>query len=289
MRIGRRLEALLISPLLVAMLGFIVFPVLVLFGYSLFAWLYVQPQGDPTLNNYIQVLTDPLYRTIAVNTLLIGIPTAALSVAGGYVLAYYIVFGGSTWRGIVLVLVVTALMASFLVRIYAWRTLLGATGVVNSILAGLGLIDRPVEFFAFSKLAAVIAEVSVFLPLAALTFFAALSGVSPDLRGAARDLGASRLQALRRITIPLTGPAILASTALIFFLSAGDFITPVFVGGVESVTVGIVIANAFGVIGNFGMGAALSFLVLLAFVLVYAGLRAGMRAGNFLPERTGQP
>ena len=81
-------------------------------------------------------------------------------------------------------------MASFLVRVYAWRTLLGTSGVLNGALVASGLVDGPVDLLLFSKPAVVMAEVSLFLPLAALTIFAALSGIDPSLREAARDLGA---------------------------------------------------------------------------------------------------
>jgi spermidine/putrescine transport system permease protein len=286
MRIGRRLEAFLVAPLTILLLGTVVLPAVILLGYSLFAWHFLQPVGDFTLDNYAQALTDPLYRKLVVNTLAIGIPTTIGSIVGGYALAYYIVFGTGRGRQLLFGLLVTALMASYLVRIFAWRTLLGESGIINSFLTGIGLIGQPLDFLLFSRASAVLAEVALFMPLAGLAFYAALSGISPDYREAARDLGAGRPQTLLRITIPLSGAAILATTALIFFLSAGDYVTPVLVGGIDSSTVGTVIATNMGPAGNYGLGAGLSFMVLLGFVIVFLLLRAGMRAGGFLPERT---
>jgi ABC-type spermidine/putrescine transport system permease subunit I len=286
MRIGRRLEAILVAPLTILLLGTVVFPALILLGYSLFVWHFLQPVGDRTLGNYAQALTDPLYRTLVVNTLAIGIPTTVGSVVGGFALAYYVVFGTGRGRQLLFGLIVTALMASYLVRIFAWRTLLGESGIINSFLIGTGLIGQPLGFLLFSRAAAVLAEVALFMPLAGLAFYAAISGISPAYREAARDLGAGRPQTLLRITIPLSGAAILATTALIFFLSAGDYVTPLLVGGIDSATVGTVIATNMGPVGNYGLGAGLSFMVLLGFTIAYLLLRAGMRAGGFLPERT---
>lgn len=284
MSISRRLEALLLSPLGLFLLFTVVVPAIILLVYSLFAWQFLRPLGGLSIENYLAAVREPVYRQVLVNTLLIGIPTTVLAVCGGYALAYYTVFGTGRGRSVLFALIVTALMASYLVRIFAWRTLLGENGVINSGLAALGVIKEPLEFLLFSRPAAILAEVSLFMPLAGLAFYAALAGISPDFREASRDLGAGRGETLRRITLPLTGPAILATAALTFFLSAGDYVTPVLVGGVDSSTVGTVIATRMGPAGDYGTGAALSFLVLLGFVLAFLALRAIMRAGKMLPE-----
>jgi spermidine/putrescine transport system permease protein len=285
MQINRRLEALLLSPLGLFLVATVVVPAVILFGYSLFVWHFLEPVGGTTLENYLDALTEPVNRQLVINTLLIGLPTTLGATIGGYALAYYTVFGTGRARGALFALIVTALMASYLVRIYAWRILLGQNGVINSGMEAVGLISSPLEFLLFSRPAAILAEVSLFMPLAALAFYAALAGISPDFREASRDLGAGRGETLRRVTLPLTGPAILSTTALVFFLSAGDYVTPVLVGGVDSSTVGTAIATKMGPAGDYGSGAALSFLVLLGFLLAYLGLRAVMRAGRLLPER----
>jgi spermidine/putrescine transport system permease protein len=287
MRIGRRLEALLVSPLIILLVATLVIPGAILFGYSLFIWVYLEPTGDPSLVNFVEALTDPLYRQLAINTLFVAVPTAVLSVVGGYVIAYYAVFVQRRGRSLMFALIVSALMASYLARIFAWRTLLGETGVLNSLLLEIGVIGEPLEVLLFSRPSAVLAMTALFLPLAALTFYAALSGISSEYREAAWDLGAGRAQALWRVTIPLSGPSILATAALIFFLACGDYVTPVLVGGIDTVTIGRIIADYFGTSGAYGIGAALSFLMLGAFVLMYMLTRAGLRVTGVLPEQTG--
>jgi spermidine/putrescine transport system permease protein len=284
-RIGRGLGAALLLPLLALLIGFVVVPTVILFGYSLFEWVFASPVGAVTPTNYIELIQSPITWKVVETTLWIGVPVAVFSVAGGYAIAYCIVFGQGRSRHVLFILTVTALMASYLVRVYAWRTLLGSKGIVNGGLEVAGLIDEPLDFLLFSRTAVVLGEISLFMPLAALTFFAALSGIDPDLREAARDLGASRFQALRRVTLPLSGPAILATSALVFFLAAGDYLTPVFLGGPDAVTVGRLVADSFGTTVDYGKGAALSMLVLIGFVLIYLVLRFVMRRTNLLPAR----
>jgi spermidine/putrescine transport system permease protein len=285
MRIGRLLELVLLAPVGLLIGVAVVVPGFVLFGYSLFTWQFLEPIGQPTPHNYLDALNDPLYRQLLVNTLAIGLPTTIASIVGGFVIASYAVLARGRRGAIVFVLVVTALMASYLVRIYAWRTLLGETGIINSGLIGSRIISQPLDFLLFSRTSAILAEINLFMPLAALAFYAALSGIPNDFREAARDLGAGGMQVLSRITLPLTGHALLSVAAVTFFLSAGDYVTPVLVGGLDSATVGTVIATRIGPAGDYGTGAALSFVVLAGFALVFVGIRTGMRAAHLLPER----
>jgi spermidine/putrescine transport system permease protein len=285
MQINRRLEAILLSPLGLFLMVTVVIPAVILLGYSFFAWRFLSPVSGPTLDNYLTALREPVNRQVLINTLVIGIPTTIGALVGGYALAYYTVFGGGRGRRTMFALIVTALMASYLVRIYAWRILLGDSGIINGLLVGLGVIDAPLQFLLFSRPAAILAEIALFMPLAGLAFYAALTGISPDYREASQDLGAARAETFRRITLPLTGPAVLSTTALVFFLSAGDYVTPVLVGGIDSSTVGTIIATKMGPAGDYGAGSAMSFLVLFGFVLVFLLLRALMSAGRLLPEQ----
>ena len=282
-----RLQTLLLSPLAILLLATVVIPAVILLSYSLYVWYALQPEGGLTLANFQTALTGRLYSQVAYTTLAVAGPATLLSVVGGYVLAYYAVFVQKHGRALMFALIVSAVMASYLARIFAWRTLLGDTGLLNSWLIGLGIIHQPLTFLLYSRPSAIFAMTALYMPLAALTFYAALSGISADYREAARDLGAGGLQALRRITLPLSGPALLTTTALIFFLACGDYFTPILVGGVDTLTVGRLISDDFGTIGDYGMGATLSFFMLTAFVAAYLLLRTLMRWTGLLPETIG--
>lgn len=286
MPIPKRIERLLLFPLALLLLAGVIVPSLILLGYSLFVWFNLAPVGGVTLGNYWDTLTDPLYRQLILNTVLIAGPTTLAAVVGGYLLAYYMSFVQRRGRGMLFALVVSALMASYLVRIFAWRTLLGSSGIVNSFLLGTGLIEEPIAFLLYSKASAILAEIALFMPLAALTCYAALSGISGDFREASWDLGAGRWLTVWRVILPLSGPAVLATTTLIFFLSVGDYVTPVLVGGIDSSTVGTAIATDMGPAGNYGQGAALSILLAAGFAAVYLSLRGLLWRSGLLPEAT---
>ena len=131
----------------------------------------------------------------------------------------------------------------------------------------------------------ILAEVNLYLPIVALILYASLSGLPSELEEAARDLGAGKAQSLRRVIMPLSGGALFGASALSFFLSAGDYVTPSFLGGVaSSQTFGTTIATAITTEGNYPLGSALSF-VMIGLFLVYAGvLYIGLRAAHLLPR-----
>jgi spermidine/putrescine transport system permease protein len=287
--LSRRLAAFLLTPLGALLLFAVAVPVAMLFAFSFFhigALLQIVPGF--TWDNYRQVLTTSLYRSFAVNTFLIAGPTALLSVVGGYVLAYYLAFRARRSRGLLLVAIVIALMGSYLALIYSWRTLSGEHGIINSLLQATGLTNHPLSVLLFSRSAVVIAEVNFFLPFTTLVLFSSLTAIPPGLEAAARDLGASRWMALRRVVLPMSGTALFGATLFVFFLSAGDYITPVFLGGIgSSGTFGTLIADQLSTTLNYPLGAAIAFVGLTLFVVVAVLLRVGMRVGGLLPEHTG--
>jgi spermidine/putrescine transport system permease protein len=284
----RRLAALLVTPLGALLLFCVIVPVAMLFAFSFFHLHLLEVVPGATTDNYRQVLTTTLYRKYALNTLLIAGPTAMLSVVGGYLLAYFLAFRARRSRSLLLVAIVIALMGSYLALIYSWRTLSGESGIFNSLLQASHVTDRPLSVLLFSRAAVVAAEVNFFLPFTTLVLYSSLSSISPALEAAARDLGASRSTTLRRIMLPLSGSALFGTTLFVFFLSAGDYITPVFLGGIgSSATFGTLIADQLSTTLNYPLGAAIAFVMLALFLVVVVLLRIGMRTAGLLPRHTG--
>jgi ABC-type spermidine/putrescine transport system permease subunit I len=132
----------------------------------------------------------------------------------------------------------------------------------------------------------ILAEINLYMPVTTLICFAGLAGVPLNVREAARDLGAGRMQTLFRITLPMTGGALFASGALAFFLSCGDYITPAFLGGpATSSTFGTMIATRITTDGNYPLGAALSFTMIAGFAIYGLVLFAALRAFRLMPRR----
>jgi spermidine/putrescine transport system permease protein len=285
--LSRRLAAFLVTPLGALLLFGVTVPVALLFAFSFFHLRLLEVVPGATVDNYHRVLTTSLYRKYALNTFLIAAPTALLSVVGGYVLAYFLAFRASHPR-IPLVAVVIALMGSYLALIYSWRTLSGESGIFNSLLETLHVTHAPLGILLFSRVAVVTAEVNFFLPFTTLVLYSSLTSISPGLEAAARDLGASRSRTLWKITLPLTGNALFGATLFVFFLSAGDYITPVFLGGIgSSATFGTLIADQLSTTLNYPLGAAIAFVMLALFLVMVVMLRLGMRGAGLLPRHTG--
>ncbi len=288
MSLSRRLAAFLTSPL-GALLAFgVIVPVAMLFAFSFFHIEMLNLVPGFTFDNYTQVLTTSLYRTFALNTALIAGPTAILAVAGGYVLAYFMAFRARRSRRFLLIAVVIALMGSYLALIYSWRTLSGESGIFNSLLQAFHITHAPLSFLLFSRVAVVTAEVNFFLPFTTLVLYSSLTSIPSGLEAAARDLGASRWLTLRRITLPLSGSALFGATLFVFFLSAGDYITPVFLGGIgSSATFGTLISDQLSTTLNYPLGASIAFVMLAVFLVVVVALRLAMRSAGLLPRHTG--
>lgn len=274
------------APLTVLLIAGIIAPAIVFLVYSFFGFSMYEIHPGFQLGWYREILAGGVYGTVALNTLAIAIPTTIATVVGGYAIAYFIVFDAGRSGRLILMLVVVSLLASYLARVYAWRTLMGSEGIVNTMLESLGLIDRPVAWLLFSRFPVILAEINLYMPVTALICYAGLAGVPTDLREVARDLGAGRVQTLFRITLPITGPALFAASALAFFLSCGDYITPAFLGGpTTGQTFGTVIANRITTEGNYPLSAALSFSMIAAFAVYTLALFVALRTFRLLPRR----
>ncbi len=288
MSLSRRLAAFLMTPLGALLLFGVLVPVSMLFAFSFFHLRLLEVVPGATVGNYRQVVTTTIYRSYAVNTFLIAGPTALISLVAGYALAYFLAFRARRSRGILLVAVVIALMGSYLALIYSWRTLSGQSGIFNSLLQAVHVTHGPLSILLFSRLAVITAEVNFFLPFTTLVLYSSLTAIPPELEAAARDLGASGRMTLRRIVLPLSGSAVFGATLFVFFLSAGDYITPVFLGGVgSSGTFGTLIADQLSTTLNYPLGAAIAFVMLALFLVLVVLFRLAMRAGGLLPEHTG--
>jgi spermidine/putrescine transport system permease protein len=224
-----------------------------------------------TLDNYRQALADPIYRVLFAQTIATAALAAVITTVIAYAFAHAIRFHLRRYQELLLFLIVVALFSGYLVRIYAWRTILGDEGVINSALLALGVVSQPLSFLLFSRIATTITLVNFLVPLAVLPIYAALQNVRDEEIEAARDLGAGAAGAFWRVTLPLAWSGVFAAFALTFIIAAGDYVTPQLVGGTSGGMVGRSIASTFGTAFNWPLGAALSFLTLV-FVLVILGV-----------------
>ena len=271
-RADRRRATPLIAtlPAVAWLLAFFAAPLLVFLVYS-FLTNELYDVGLPfTLEAYADALTSSLNRTLARNSLVVGLLTAATTVIVGLPIAYWLRFVARRSRLAVLFLITASMFASYLVRIYAWRTVLGSRGLINSTLERAGLIEEPLGFLLYSRFAVVVALVHIFLPYVVLVLFAGMGPVSEGLLESARDLGANASLLWRRVLLPIMAAPAFSVFVFVFILSSADYVTPQFLGGKDGVTLGVQIQQNFIAVGNWPLAAATSFLMLLAFVALYA-------------------
>ena len=251
----------------------------ILFLYSF--WTQVRYDVVPgfTLDNYLESIGSPLIRAVVIRTVIIGFVTAAITVPIAYVLAYVMRFVFETRGRLLLDIVLISMFSGYLVRIYAWRTILGRNGLLNAALLEIGVIDEPITFLIYSNWAILITLVGLLIPLALLPIYASMSNVSRDHLEVARDLGSRTLNLHRTILLPMVLPGVSVAFAISFLLAAGDFVVPTMVGGTQGVMVGNLVNDWFkGVAQDWPLGSALVFMLLALIVAILAGTTRAVRA-----------
>jgi len=256
-------------PALLTIVVLFATPLVVFAVYSVLTGALFTVSGPLTIDNYREALSSDLNRVLAKNSAVVGLLSAAITVAIGLPIAYWLRYAAGRWRTFVLFLITATLFASYLVRIYAWRSILGESGLLNSGLRRIGVIDHPLGFLLYNKFSVTVALVHIFLPYVVLVLYAGLAPLTPSLLESAQDLGANAPLRWRRVVLPLVAAPAATAFLFVFVLSAGDYVTPQLIGGTNGVLLGVEVQAEFKAVGNFPLGAATSLLMLAAFVLCY--------------------
>jgi spermidine/putrescine transport system permease protein len=223
--------------------------------------------GDsgPTLENYRRA-GDWLYLGIFGRSLGLGFLSTLACLLIGYPLAFFIATRAKRWRSALLLLIIIPFWTNFLVRTYAWMVILRGEGVINSVLMGVGAIDKPLDLL-FTPIAVAIGLIYGYLPFMVLPIYSTLERFDFRLVEAARDLGANDWRAFWRIVLPLTARGTIAGCLLVFIPSVTAFITPDILGGAKTMMVGNLIQNQFLKSLNWPFGSALSILLIALIVI----------------------
>lgn len=232
-----------------------------------------------SLDQYREVVTDDLYYGLILRTLLLALTVSAVVLPIAYAGAYVLRFVVRRCRRAVLFLIVASALASYLVRIYAWKAILTPAGILNSALDSLSLTSEPITWLG--RPGVIIALTHILVPIAMLPIAGAMESVDPDLIRASRDLGAGPVETFLRITLPLTARGVFTAFVLTFVLAAGDYVTPQLVGGKGSLMIGRVIFDQFGITGNYALASALSFSLIVAAAAFILGVLLCARTLNW--------
>jgi spermidine/putrescine transport system permease protein len=271
--LSRRASYLLILPAAVIYVGLFVAAALYFFVLSFWSVKSFRVVPDFTFHNYVRTVTT--YLGSAELTLLIAFAIALSATVLGFYYAWLIRFRAGSWAPALLFIALVTLFGGYLMKIYAWKTMLGEDGAINSALLAAGLIDKPISALLYSPIAVIITLTHFLLPFAILPIFASLRGITDAEIDSARDLGAKGIAVMKDIIVPRARAGIMAGFSLCFLISVGDYLTPMLVGG-KMAMFGQLIAPQFGTFFNWPMGAAMSFSILAVslglLVLVYAAL-----------------
>jgi spermidine/putrescine transport system permease protein len=266
-----RLRSVFLAPAAVLMLATLVVPVVIVAGYSFLSrGAYGGVEAPWTDQNYVRLL-DPLYLAIFLRSAWISMLASAGCLILGFPLALFIARSGRR-KNLYLALVILPFWTSFLIRLYAWMFLLRDTGLINTMLRSLGLIHDPLPLL-YNQGAVLLGLIYGYLPFAVLPLYATLERLDPALLDAAADLGASPLEALARVTIPLAAPGIWAASILVFVPCIGTYIVSDLLGGSKTVLIGNLVQNQFTASRDWPFGAAASMILLAAAIAVLALMR----------------
>jgi spermidine/putrescine transport system permease protein len=269
----RRTSYLLLLPAAAIYGGLFVAAAVYFFMLSFWSVRSFRVVPDFTFANYVKTFTTHLGS--GERTLLIAFTIATAATVLGFYYAWIIRFRAGRWAPALLFIALITLFGGYLMKIYAWKTMLGSDGAVNSALIAVGLITQPFEALLYSPAAVIITLTHFLLPFAILPIAAALRGINDAEIESARDLGAGPWPVLRDIVIPRARTGIMASFALCFLISVGDYFTPLLVGG-KMAMVGQLIAPQFGTYFNWPLGSAMSFGILGVSLVVLAFVNAGL-------------
>lgn len=265
---------LLLAPATITVVLFAIIPLLVIARNS-FATVNVfgAVEGGFTLDNYTALL-DPVYAKTIGYSLGIAALNTILCLIVGYIVSYFIVSQPASRQPLYLLLLIIPYLTDFLVRTFAWMTLLGGSGPIVGFLRLIGL---DAQSLVPSQPAVFLSLLYAFLPVAVFPIYASMRGIDPSLKEAAADLGAGWWQTQARVYAPLSTPGIIGSAMLTFVPTLGVFVIPVLLGGGKELLVGNLIVTLYTEFRNQPMGAAVSMVVLVLMIvsiLIAGGLLA---------------
>lgn len=250
-----------------------------LFSFLAYGFLWVDGNTiiySLTLDNFVNLFSNPSYRTTFLRTMRMAFEVSAVNFAFGYATAYFIWRRPPAWRNFLVIALAIPLLMSYIIKIYAMRGVLGTNGLLNSVLLALGIVDEPVTALLFNLTAVRLTLSVVLLPFMVLPIYVALERIPATVLHAAADLGASELQAFWKVVLPLSLPGGIVGAMFTFVLASGDFLAPELVGGIDGFTYGRLVFSQFGLAFNWPLGAALSILLMVvALTVIYAARRLG--------------
>jgi spermidine/putrescine transport system permease protein len=263
----------LISPTLIVMFGMMVAPIIVTIVQSFWTQNGFQFDRTPTLGSYA-VMFGPdgvIYWRLIGRSLWMSFTATLAVVVLAYPMAYFMAFRVTKHKLLWIILITIPFWTSYLLRVFAWKVILGFNGAINSGLIHAGLIQQPLEFLLYNPTAVTITLAHAWAAYAILPIYVSLEKIDRSLLEAATDLGDGPLKRFLRVTFPLSLPGTIAAILMVFIPTVGDYVTPSLVGGTDGMMIGNSIAMMYGRANNQPLGAVISIVMMLV-IAVLVGL-----------------
>jgi spermidine/putrescine transport system permease protein len=258
----------LLSPTMAIMLAALAAPMALLALYSFWTQEGYVLDTHFSLAQYATNLGRQTYRDLFYRSIEISSVVTLVTVFLAYPMAYFVAFRVEKSKFVWLILLTIPFWTSYLLRVFAWKVILGYNGVINSGLMSLGLIHRPLEFLLYNPTAVVVTLAHAWAAFAILPIYVSLEKIDRSLLEAAADLGDGPIRRFLRVTFPLSLPGVIGAAVLIFVPTTGDYVTPALVGGSGGVMIANVIEVQFDKVGNWPLGAALAMASMAAVGIV---------------------
>jgi spermidine/putrescine transport system permease protein len=268
----------LLSPTMLIMLAALAAPMALLALYSFWSQEGYALDTHLTLAQYATSIGRANYRALFYRSLEISSLVTLITVLFAYPMAYFVAFRVEQSKFLWLILLTIPFWTSYLLRVFAWKLILGYNGVINSGLMKLGVIHQPLEFLLYNPVAVVVTLAHAWAAFAILPIYVSLEKIDRSLLEAAADLGDGPVRRFFRVTLPLSFPGVIGAAVLIFVPTTGDYVTPTLVGGSGGVMIANVIEEQFDKVGNWPLGAALAMASMAAVGIVTLLFVSAMRA-----------
>jgi spermidine/putrescine transport system permease protein len=276
----------LLSPALLVMAATLAAPVIALFVLSFWTqrgfdidstftlanyWKLIEPSADPMIWMGIPFpFAYPVAAILMLKSLVMSLVATIVVIAMAYPMAYFLAFRVTRHKALWIILLTIPFWTSYLLRVFAWKIVLGYNGAINTGLKSIGIIDAPLEFLLYNPIAVMITLAHAWIAFTVLPIYVSLEKIDRSLLEAATDLGDSRWQRFWRVTLPLSAPGTIAAALLVFIPTVGDYVTPTLVGGPSGTMIGTLMQELFLRQDNAPLGAALAIVMML----IIAGLVA---------------
>ncbi len=279
-RRGGRLStaAMLVGPATIFVTIGLLIPIVILFRYSLNEFVPGKMMVEAlTIENYVLFVTDPYYTAAFYRTLRVAVIVTTLCLLLAFPLAYKLARTQSRYKNLLIMLLVLPLFVGNAVRAAGWMTLFGNRGFLNVTLQWLGITSEPIVIM-YTEFAVIVGIMAVNLPYVVLTLQSVIEGIDRSVEDAAFNLGAGPFTMVRRILLPLAMPGFAAGAIFCFILTMNAYATPVLLGGPQFMMMGPLVYVQFAAKSNWPFGAAVSFILMTATLLLTA-------AANLMVQR----